>query len=251
MSRIDATHRYEDDPLKWKKHLVLVEWKMREKAHLLGSINRYSIRNYAECLRDIADELDRSGEEYTYIVKLVYRYNFWKLPNIMISAKEDLVRAKELIDAYDTRILSEIWYCKNKTKNNNTIFGRMLISDGDLFPDRCPIRFELVWSTSARKIEQYPKIDCPFLAVERTNWNTEPVFCDIHDSNMNSDDMIAVAGKIIRKISAYTAQIKEFGCFVFSKGCSHLCLEFNYCNGILNFIDWDTDNDNKILFSSD
>ena len=246
MSRIDATRRH-DDPLKWKKHLVLVEWKIRDKAHLLSSINRYPIQNYSECLDDICNELDNSGDEYTFIVKLVYRYNFWKLPNIVISSKRDLLQAKRTINTYDTTFLSEIWYCKNKTKNNNTVFGRMLISNNQLFPERCPIRYELVWSTSARNIERYPKISCPFIAVERSNWNAKPVFLEINNFNMSSRDMFFISEKIIRTISLYTSKIKEFGCFVFSRGCNHLCLEFSYCNGELNFIDWDTDNDNKIL----
>ena len=247
MSRIDATRHHEDDPLKWKKHLVLVEWKIRDKTHLLDSINRYSIQNYMECIDDIRNEFENLSGEYTFIVKLVYRYNFWKLPNIVITSKQDLIQAKRTIDTYDKTFLSEIWYCKNNTENYNTVFGRMLISNNQLFPDRCPIRYELVWSTSARNIERYPIINCPFIAVERSNWNAKPEFREINDINMHSIDMISISEKIIKSISLYTSKIKEFGCYVFSRGCNHLCLEFSFCNGELNFIDWDTDDDNKIL----
>ena len=245
MNRIDANHRHKNDPLKWKKHLVLVDWRIRDKIHLLSSINRYNIKDYLYCLKDIAMELDNSNGKYTFIIKLVYKYKFWKLPNIVISSKSDLMCAKQAIEKYNLLSFAEIWFCKNETKNYNTVFGRMLISNSSLFPNRCSILYELVWSGSARNIELYPNVNCPYISIERSNWNANPIILEL--SNKESIDMLYLSKEIISKVSAFTPEIKDFASFVFSMGCNHLCIEFSYCNNALNFIDWDSDNDKKVL----
>ena len=204
-----------------------------------------------ECLDEIDSNFGVLNENYTYIIKLVYKYNFMKLPNIIIHSKKRFTSAKKNIETYDTSLLSEIWYCKNNTKKNSTIFGRMLFSNSQLFPDRANIRYELVWGTSARTIEQFPQMDCSFVSVERTNWNSPLKYLEVNAYDILPEDLYYISDKIIRMISASTSRIKEFGSFVFSMGCNHLCLEFSYFNNELNFIDWDTDNDKKILIGSD
>lgn len=250
MSKIDATNHHDYDPLKWKKHLVLVEWELRERAHLLSSINRYFIEDYLECLEAIDCELDNSIGDYSIIVKLVYKNDFYKLPNVIVNSKADLEDAKKMIESHDLSSFSEIWYCKNKTKNNAMVFGRMLISNSQLFPNRSPIRYELVWSNSARKIERYPVTDCPFVAAERENWNSQHKILEINKSNANVDELLSYTDEIIKRTSVFTSKIKEFGCFVFSQGCNHLCLEFSFSSSEFNFIDWDTDDDIRILKNS-
>ena len=116
-----------------------------------------------------------------------------------------------------------------------------------MFPSRCPIRYEMVWGTSARIIEQYPLIKNTFIALERDNWNTEPELDQLNNADMSSDEILDVSKKIISISSKYTSEIIDFASFVFSRGCNHLCLEFSYANGIFGFIDWDSDDDMKIL----
>lgn len=247
MSRIDSSQHDNKDPLKWKKHLMLVDWKIRDREHLLNSINRYPINEYLSCLKDISKDITEHGGQYSFVIKLVSSNHLWKLPNIIVSSIKDLEDAEELIKCYKLSEFVEIWYCKNLTQNNDTVFGRMLLNNNVLFPSRCSIRFEIVWSTSARTIEQYPLINCSFIAFERDNWNAPPIVSGLNSCNMKVSEMISISKKIIAAVSAYTPQIIEFGSYVFSCGCNQLCLEYSYCNDQLNFIDWDTDDDNKVL----
>ena len=247
MKRIDSSYRCSTAPLKWKKHLTLVDWGLREEENLIGSINRYLICDYTYCLDDIKNELDLCGNTYTFIIKLVYRQDFLKLPNIVVSSKEELERARQVIGSYRLSDFAEIWYCKNLTKNNKTVFGRMLFNNDLLFPSRCAIRYEMVWDSSARKIEEYPAIKCSFIALDRSNWNAQPTIAQFNDSQLSVEEMMSESESIISNISRYTSQIIDFASFVFSCGCNHLCLEFSCSNGVFGFIDWDSDNDIKVL----
>lgn len=247
MKRINSTIRLSSDPIKWKKHLVLVDWQLREMENLTNTINRYLINDYAQCLKDIKTELNAVGEGYSFIIKLVYKESHFKLPNIVISSTDDLDNAKSLLASIDFSNFEEIWYCKNKTQSKETVFGRMLFDNSLLFPTRCAIHYEMVWGASARKIEQFPAINTPFISFDRENWNAVPKVDKIHGGGMNTDEMISKSMGIITEVSKYTAEIVDFASFAFACGCNHLCLEFSYIDKSLNFIDWDSDDDMKVL----
>ena len=249
MKNSDYEYNNNKTPVKWKKHLVLVEWGLRSIDNLLESIHRYPISDYQLCFEQINKELTSSRNcfELTFIIKLVYRYRYYKLPNIIISSKNDLVQAFQRMNEYDISAFSEIWYCKNKI-NENAVFGRMLLSNNPLFPIFVPIRYELVWGSSARIIEKFPDTNCPFVAIEKEKWNSPLNVTEISCIDSNKEKLLIMSEKIINKISLYSSEINDFATFVFSRGCSQLCIEFSFFDNKLNFIDWDSDNDKKVLF---
>lgn len=235
------------EPLKWKKHIVLVHWGLRDEENLIKSINRYSIENISGCVKDIKNEFKQNVIDFSIIIKLVYQYNYLSLPNIIIKSEKDIKHLDQAIKRYNLSDFCEIWYCKNRTHNNGMVFGRMSFRNDDLFPAICKFHYDLVWSSSARTIENYPYIDCPFMQIDKENWNAEPVFKYITKDYMQEEAMQAVASKILLHISSYSSRIKDFATFAFSAGCKQLCLEFSYVDDSFNFIDWDSDNDRIIL----
>lgn len=247
MKKIDSTARYPTDPVKWKKHLTLVDWKLRDKKNLYDSINRYLIDDYMECLNDIRRELILSKEGYSFIIKFVYKESYLKLPNIVISSEDDFYCTVNAIKSMNLSKFIEIWYCKNRANQNNTVFGRMSFGNTPLFPTRCPIRFEMVWGNSARIIEQYPLINNTFVSYERESWNSKIEIAQLKKGNMHTDDILEVSERIIINASKYTPEIIDFASFVFSRGCNHLCLEFSFANNTFSFVDWDSDDDMKVL----
>lgn len=236
-------------PAKWRKHLILVEWELRERKNLLESIRRFRIAEYQTCLEAIRQQMRRRPDDYIYIIKLVYRQKFYKLPNIVISREEQIEEACRMLEAMDRNRYSEIWYCSNKARKHRMVFGRLMIDYGALYPSRVPARIELVWGNSARNIEKYPDTECPYAAIWRENWNAPPVIEKILPCGMDTEALIDTAVEIARKLGTFRREILEFGTYVFSKGCSRLSLEFSYDDHHLSFIDWDSDNDGRILFS--
>lgn len=234
-----------NDPAKWKKHLVLVNWKLRELEDLNNSIRRYAIDDYRMCIRDIDNDIKHQEDKYIYIIKLVYQQKFLKLPNIVISCKADLCYALSKIESYEISQFSEIWFCKNLC-DNSTIFGRMLIDNGCLFP-HCNLHYDMVWGSSARIIEKYPWMDNPFVSYERSDWNESPHVTKLVARNMNSNSLIDESTRILMKLAGYRKEIINFAEYVFSVGCNSLCLEYSFSKGELRFIDWDSDNDNNVL----
>lgn len=246
---VENMHKFtvSKEPKKWRKHLVLVNWRLRDEQHLKNSIRRYKITDYLTCLNDIERQLEMCPDKYVYIIKLVYREEFYKLPNIVIQSGKDLAETKKKLSEMNLTVFFEIWYCRNPKRNINTVFGRLLIDNSVLYPSRCPVCIEMVWDSSARSIEKYPNMDCPFVAINRENWNSAVEVTEVISNGHNRNDLIFFAKKIASLLSVYTSRIREFGEYIFSCGCNHLSIEFSYSNGELNFIDWDSDNDVRIL----
>lgn len=235
------------EPAKWRKHLVLVDWGLRDKEHLLNSIKRYPFGDYVRCLQDIQEDIVKETAQYAYILKLVNLKRLYKLPNIIISSEENVRSAYEELKQYDLSNFTEIWYCRNLVENQGTVFGRIMFNNENLFPGRCSQRIEMVWGASARDIDKYPQQKCPFIAFQKQNWNTEPKLIKILPNGAEEHTLLAVSEQIIDRVSQYTRRMKEFGEFVFSCGGSHLCLEFSYCQNQMRFIDWDSDCDEAVL----
>lgn len=247
MNIVASDHPSQSDPLKWRKYWLLVDWGLRKKQDLLSSIVRYRICDYQKCLEKILEAIQVEPSRYTYVVKLICLNKFYKMPNFLIAHEKDAEDAYLTLKAMDLSGFVEIWYCRNLTENFSTVFGRILISNGALFPQICPNRVELVWGSSARSIEKYPAMECSFIAIERKNWNSVPVISEMIPMGIDDCVLINRSKQIIDGLTLFKRQIMEFGEFLFSHGCQHLCLEFSHNNGQLNFIDWDSDHDDYVL----
>lgn len=251
MSAIISTTPRASDPLKWKKHWYLLAWGLREGSRLRETIRRFRMEDYAECLEEVLHTLRSEPGRHVYIVKLIHPVRFYKLPNIVVQSEPDAEAALRWLDEADLSEFSEIWYCRNEAAHRGMVFGRMMIGFSSLFPAVCPSRVELVWGASARVIERYPATDCPFAAIEKGNWNAAPVITELLPHGEDEASLRYTAAQILEKLSSHTKRIVEAGEYVFQRGCRHLCLEFSFYDGKLEFIDWDSDHDARILLYPD
>ncbi len=245
---IDAYIRRDDDPVKWKKHLVLVDSGLREMTDLAQSIHRFSASNINEFTEHILASVKADAEEYCYIVKLVYKKEFHKLPNIVFMSSDSTDSIRERLMSLDMSQYAEVWYCKNAVSGQGKVFGRLMISGDELFPAVSPQLIELVWAGSARKIESFPMQDCPYVRLFKKTWNAEYAVETFvphgHDSTLMQEDIDSINAWL----ASYYHKIKDFARDVFSCGCSSISIEFSYGGGSFSFIDWDSDNDIKVIF---
>ena len=242
-----TTHIDKHIPTKWKKHLVLVQWKLRYMDDLTRSIKRFSAYDYELFASSVVQEYENSPNGLIVIVKFVYPDEFYRLPNFTIKEPVDITKVQDIIAGDVGKKISEIWYCKNICRGKSrTAFGRLLISNSSMFP-RCSLHYDIVCSASARVIEDFPHISVPFISVNRDNWNGELHFENIIPGDVGENFIINLAHNAIRRVSAYTPEIIDFARYIFSLGCNHLCLEFSISGNFFQFIDWDSDNDILVI----
>ena len=61
-------------------------------------------------------------------------------------------------------------------------------------------------------------------------------------------EIVSTVDIILGILPKYYNDIADFGMYLRENGCLYLCLEFSFLNpDNFSFIDWDSDNDEKIL----
>lgn len=234
-------------PYKWIKHCVLVQWNLRTKENLVNTIIRFKKEDLNELLDEIKDDVIKNPNKYAYIIKLVYRYEYYKLPNIIIRKVEDLLKVKDEMKKYDIDRVEEVWYCKNLVENNRCIFGRVLLQHDDLSPLFSPIKMEFAWNSSARIIERFPLVDSSFVSAKKSSWASNVEYESMLVIDKSKDELINTTEKIFYSLSKNYSKINDFCQYAYSCGCKYVCLEFKYENDMIHFIDWDSDNDSLLL----
>ncbi len=234
-------------PPKWIKHKMLTIWDLRDENELKSTIHRYNIEEYEKCFQKMDDELRTSDGSSVYIIKLVYRNSVYKLPNFLIRSRKDLQTCRDKLKNAKEKQFTEIWYCKNITQKE-MIYGRVLFSLDELFPRIATRNIEIVWGNSARMIEQYPNLECPFVAIETDGWGKNFRIIDTIQADKSKTEIQETLVMLLDLLSNYQSRIINFGKFISECGCSSLCIEFSYTtDGKFTIIDWDSNNDMKAI----
>ena len=100
-------------PLKWKKHLMLPMFGLREIEDLQKEIHRYNSKNIAKAVEDIKNDMQiDENKSNLYTISLVKNNQLHNLPNINIANIQEL---KNFYNKYSkNKEFSEIWFCKKK-----------------------------------------------------------------------------------------------------------------------------------------
>lgn len=234
-------------PPKWIKHKLLPVFGLRDEEDLKSTIHRYKISEYEKCLKTIENEFNNTDENIVYIIKLVYKKSVYKLPNFLIQNREDILKCKDRLKYINQNQFTEIWYCKNNMQNE-TIYGRVAISIDELFPRQVKRKVEIVWGNSARQMEQYPNLQGSFLTAEIDGWGNSYRIIDSISEGKTKIDLEETLRIVLINLSKFHRRIVDFGKFVNECGCTELCIEFLIVNdGEFTIIDWDSDNDMKVI----
>lgn len=236
----------QNSPMKWIKHMVLCYFELRNREELQGTIRRFSISNCEKCLEEIREKLQKK-ENSVYVVKMVYQSRFYKLPNYIISSEEELIQCKKKIQESSKGKFAQIWYCENKSSDIRA-YGRVLLTLNEVSSTRSKRKIEIVWAKSARMLEQYPAISCPFIAITTRGWGMDYEIDDLMLGTKTKEEIIAEVDEILDRLPKYYRKIVELGDYLRENGCSYLCVEFSFLKSVeFSIIDWDSDNDEKVL----
>lgn len=221
---------------------MLVSWNLREENELLGTLHCYPFSEYKNCLRDIKKDMLYSEKKYAYIVKFVYPYLSYKLPNYIIENVSDLLECKKKILNLSTSGFSEIWYCRNVNDDGN-IWGRVRIDLNELFPRVVSQRIEMIWGKTARIIEHFPNIDGTFFFLEKTGWDLSYDIKESYCKGKMKREVFSDINSVLFQLQKYKSDIMEFCGFLKRCDCRCVTLEFVFKENKLFILDWDSNND--------
>lgn len=242
-------------PNKWKKHLVLVEFGLKNQEDLENEIHRYPAFHVNTLIRDIEKELQSNPNSGMYIISSIPLHDCFKLPNFCISSMEELEEFKASLDNNFFDRFLEVWYCKKPFQNGyDVITGRIALDNRKGLNDiQYSHTVEQVWNCSHREIEKFNKdSNAIYLRAFREGWGRRYHIDELRVPTKKETDKDKVINgfiQMVRGVEEYKEKIEEFENYLEKLGIDELCLEYMLSQKGFSFIDWDTNNDKKVIDS--
>ncbi len=239
----------EQEPNKWKKHLILVEFNLKTQTDLEKEIKRYPKQQIFQLMEDLKQRFHEDSEANAYLLSLIPRIDCFKLPNYIIKTEEDITDFLEFMRKREG-LFSEVWCCeKPKREGLDNVIGRVSLSTGKTFRTEAEHIIEQVWSINHRDIEHYcMNSKMNYLRASREGWNRRYQLdhismVDKKDKNKMLNDFITV----VKNIENNRDKIEDFLEFLREIDISEIVLEYMLVGEQFKFIDWDTSNDKKVI----
>lgn len=249
----------ENTPFKWKKHLILPFFGLRNFDDVKREIHRYKSRELERLVDDIKQDMMKAECKCAYLISFVPIQQEYKLPNVMIKTVEQL--EKFYSENCCTNIgnkYTEIWFFKkNISKESSNLVGRISFNLREVNEQvksiECAQTLEQVWNANHREIEKYNgEKRLNFIAASRMGWNRRYKINEVSipmKLHLNIKNILKDFRKVTMQIESYRENIEEFCEYLKSLGINEVSLEYMMSNGEFSFIDWDSPNDKKVVNS--
>lgn len=224
---------------KYKKHATLVFFGLKTQEELDKDLARYDVSEIEKIKSDILADMQASKVPKTYIISLVPKLEYYKLPNKLIKSEEDFEGLEDFVSSH--RDVSEVWRFQ---KENDGMIGRFSISEsGEQI-------VEQIWGTNHRDLDNYNNQDAslPLIRASRERWG---VGYAIHEMRgLTAEDKERIKKGFIQAILEIERNREKIEMMLeeFQKADLHeLAIEYRIDSKGFAFIDWDSSNDRKIL----
>lgn len=169
------------------------------------------------------------------LVPLEHRY---KLKNLLLNDVQNLEYLDQFLEKnYD----DEVWVCLNCKEVNCAISGRYNIYNLGLDEIHILEIIEDIYPRQLEKIE-LKQLKKYYGLFERSCWGMGYK----RTSGINIDELLIIQ-EIKKYIERHRESIEKFCDYIVSKNVYNVSFEFRYVDGKFSFIDWDSDNDGKII----
>ncbi len=237
------------EPNKWKKHLILVEFNLKTQTDLKKEVRRYQKQEISQLMEYLKQRLHEDAASNAYLLSLIPKIDCFKLPNYMIKTEEDRIGFLEFMRKRE-KLFSEVWCCeKPKREGLDNVIGRVSFHTGKMFRTEPEHIIEQVWSINHRDIEHYSiHSKMNYLRASREGWNRRYQvdhisMVDKKDKNKMLDDFISV----VKNIENNRDKIENLLKFLSEIDISEIVLEYMLVGEQFKFIDWDTSDDKKVI----
>lgn len=226
-------------PAKWKKMQLLVQFGLRSATELTESIQRYKYHDI-EAIASFCTQKLSLG--ISIIIIAVSQQYERALPNYYIDSYDALkVFVNNDYRKLDSKYI-ELWCCPQSSKGKK-FFGRLNMSVNDI---NAPMYLEVIWATSARAIDRYDG---------NYDYRLESFSLDGNDSKtirsskreLQEISFSITFGKIKEKICERLPIVFMFAKRLDSIQIKMLCIEFVFLDDVMSIIDFDTEDDDRVL----
>lgn len=226
-------------PKKYKKHKALVLLGLKTQDELDRDLTRFDPNDIEGIKKTILEKISSARVPTSYLLSLIPRDNYRGLPNCVVSSEEDFEKFEELLKANPRAI--EVWAFSKEKEGS---IGRFSIRD---YPEEQII--EQVWSTNHRDIEHYnDKSTVPIISASRDRWYTRYTINkarNIPEEKKESYHKEFI--EAVLNIERNREKIEEIAEYFKGLGIKSFSLEYTVNSKGFNFIDWDTDHDQKVI----
>ena len=223
---------------------------MKEEVH------RYKTQEVSCLIEDIKKDIQNSNAKCSYLISFIPKNQEYKLPNVSISSIDELETFYEKYLQTHNKKYAEMWYFKKfANKNLNNLIGRIAIDNRHVYDNASDFKssqiVEQVWSANHREIERYnEKLGFTFLSASREGWNKRYKIDKIkipEGINIDKDKILRQFAEIVKEIELRRENIENFSEYLKTLGVKSFSIEYMVREGRLSFIDWDSENDIKVV----
>jgi hypothetical protein len=241
-----------DQPIKWSKYLLLVQFGFLTIEELRNDIQRYKRSDRLRCFEQISSEIKRaSGRSgsYLYVVKLVPLGIGGRLPNYRLETTADLTGLGRFFASYENTDYVEIWYCRTRIDEDVfSVAGRFVFTPRDNHQAQA---VEQLWRCSPRLLEYYaPNFPYSYLRASRYSWGWPYEVQAIHSApggEQSQRELLNDFRYAMRVFESMREPLSVFLAFLDSFGFTAYSIEYKLVGSRLQIIDWDTPEDRRVV----
>lgn len=233
---------------KWNKQQILMDFHMRDITSFEENVKVFKKSQKKDAIDFVVEQKNRyyGCKDLYFILILVPIEHRYKLKNIIIEDEINENYTYEMLqmDSY----YSEIWVCTNWKKSEGSISGRFCIDMSKGYENQI---LEIVKGEAPRVIEKIEYCNSEksenkiaYYIYARHYWGMR--YKEL--VNQNKGGLIdSENSEICRELEKRREVIEQFETWFAKIGILSLSLEFRFQNRKLEFIDWDTENDKKVI----
>jgi hypothetical protein len=225
---------------------VLIQYGLSTLEEIETQTKVYKIAAIDILISDLLLSIEKDKGRFVHILKFVPIELKPKLKNYLLYNEDDL---NMFINNFECEYdFAEIWYCKNEINKTN-IYGRFCMGDGIKVDYKHTL--EIIYGNTARIIEQvsnHSKV--PYIQANRIGWGFSYKTNQFSNSNIGTNNLNKIFDFIIKSIEQRRENIEFFFDSLINLKVNSICLEFVVQSGNIFFIDWDTENDQRVLENS-
>lgn len=232
-------------PNKYKKHQALVLLGLKTQDELDRDLTRFNSANLSLIKGTILEKIQSSDVPTAYLLSLIPKEDFHKLPNCIVSSEADFEKLEELLKKNPSVV--EIWAFP---KEIGASIGRFAINNMTTHIDLGTGQIlEEVWSTNHRDIEKYDaKSSVPIISASRSRWKQK--YRIDKAENIPPEEIDKYVRHFVDsalEIERRRDRIEDITEYFSSLGIHSFSLEYRRDSRGFSFIDWDADRDNLVL----
>lgn len=231
---------------KWNKQQILMDFNIRDMASFEENVKIFNKNEKKEVNDFIVEQKYRycNCSELYFVLILVPIEHRYKLKNIVIKGE---IATNQIYDLLMKDYLySEIWVCTNLLKIEESFSGRFCINSLkganshilEIIKDDTPRLIEKIECYQKKKDENQVE----YYLYSRDYWGMR-----YNEYSEWSGGMCDEYIQICKAIESKRERIEQFYSYLEEIGIINLSLDFRYRNRKLEFIDWDTENDKRVI----